>query len=79
MLPITDLNKLTSKFPNGRLGQFHAEPLWVIDTEGEFIGYIDIQDGEFCLLKDYKHRVKAERALKGVKYRIVTHLKTTGK
>ena len=72
MLPITDLNKLTSKFPNGRLGQFHAEPLWVIDTEGEFIGYIDIQAGMFCLLKDYKHRMKAEKALKGVKYRIVT-------
>ena len=71
MLPITDLNKLTSKFPNGRLGQFRAEPLWVIDTGGEFIGYIDIQAGMFCLLKDYNHRVKAEKALKGVTYRVV--------
>ena len=72
MLPITDLNKIAQRFPNGRLGQFHVEPLWVLDTEGEFIGYIDIQDGEFCLLKGYKHRAKAERALNGVKYRIVT-------
>ena len=74
-----ELDKLTTPFPNGTLYQFHIEPLWMVDTEKELIGYIDIQDGEFCLLKDYKHRVKAEKALEGVRYRIVTHLKTTGK
>ena len=78
MLPITDLNKLAQRFPNGRLGQFHVEPLWILDTEGEFIGYISIQDGEFCLLKDYPHRVKAEQALKGVKYRVVDLPKSGG-
>ena len=66
-----ELDKLTAPFPNGTLYQFHVEPLWMVDTEKELIGYISIQDGDFCLLKDYKHRVKAEKALKGVKYRVV--------
>ena len=78
MLPITDLNKLAQRFPNGRLGQFIEAPLWVIDTEGEFIGYISIQDGDFCLLKDYKHRVKAEHTLKGTSYRVVDLPKSGG-
>ena len=78
MLPITDLNKLAQRFPNARLGQFIEAPLWILDTEGEFIGYISIQDGEFCLLKDYPHRVKAEQALEGTSYRVVDLPKSGG-
>ena len=50
----------------------------MVDTEKELIGYIDIQDGDFCLLKDYKHRVKAEQALEGISYRVVDLPKSGG-
>ena len=73
-----DAIELLKKFPNGEIRQFHVEPIWQMDANYEFIGYISIQDGEFCLLKDYTHRVKAEHTLKGTSYRVVDLPKSGG-